>query len=194
MPYLLDQPQIDFKDRPILFIDLEMTGLDVEKHEIVEIGALLVRQPDFKIMNSYYTKVAPTHIETGDPKSLRVIRYAAKDWADAIPLKQALMELSEFAPNCMLAGWCVQNEWDFLNHALAENSLPYFYSHRLIEVFSLAYAHYFDDADMRFISLPSVSRALGVHIDQHKPDSDIRATYEIFRQLVSLSQNKNSAV
>jgi DNA polymerase III epsilon subunit-like protein len=184
MPYLLDSSRIDFKTRPILFVDLEMTGLDVEKHEIVEIAALLVHQPDFKVINSFYTKVKPVHPETGDPKSLKVISFNSKNWHDAIPLRQALQELAEFAPKCFLAGWCVQNEWDFLNYALQKEGIPYFYEHRLIEVFSLAYARYYQDPDMKFISLPSVARRLGIYIDQHKPDSDIRATYEIFKKLI----------
>ncbi len=184
MPYLLDALPIDFKTRPILFIDLEMTGLDVAKHEIVEIAALLVRQPDFAVTDSYYTKVTPGHPETGDPKSLKVINYSPKDWLDAIPLHQALNELAVLAPNCFLAGWCVQNEWDFLNHALEKEKIPYFYKHQLIEVFSLAYAEFYRDQEMKFINLPNVARKLGIYIDQHKPDSDIRATYEIFKKLV----------
>jgi DNA polymerase III epsilon subunit-like protein len=184
MPYLLDSPAVDFKSRPILFIDLEMTGLDVNKHEIVEVAALLVRQPDFSVVNSFYTKIQPVHPETGDPNSLKIIDFSAKNWADAIPLRQALKELSQFAPNCFLAGWCVQNEWDFLNLALEQEGIPYFYDHRLIEVFSLAYARFFNDPEMPFINLPAVARKLGIYIDQHKPDSDIRATYEIFKRLV----------
>lgn len=176
---------MDFKDRPIMFIDLEMTGLDVKQHEIIEVGALLVRQPDFSILNSYYTKIIPNHIETADPKSLRVVNYSPRTWTEAIPLEQALAELSEFAPNCILAGWAVQNEWDFLNHALEEYSLPYFYTHRLIEVFTLAYTHFYRDTTMKYLNLTSVSKALNIHIDQHKPDSDIRATYEIFRRLIT---------
>ena len=193
MPYFLDQPRIHFRDRPILFIDFEMTGLDVDKHEIVEIGALLVRQPDFAIINSYYTKVLPVHVETADPKALRLINYSPKNWVDAISLKQALEELSRFAPNCTLAGWCVQNEWDFLNFALNQESLPYFYSHHLIEVFTLAYAHFYQDPNLKFINLSWVARRLGIHIDQHKPDSDIRATYEIFLRLLPSSSPKNPA-
>jgi DNA polymerase III epsilon subunit-like protein len=184
MPYLLDLPETDFKSRPILFIDLEMTGLEVEKHEIVEIAALLVHQPDFQVVNSFYTKVRPIHPQTGDPKSLKIINFSQKSWEDAIPLRQALQELADFAPNCLLAGWCVQNEWDFLNFNLEKEGLPYFYDHRLIEVFSLAYARFYHDPDMKFISLPKVARKLGIHLDQHKPDSDIRATYEIFRKLI----------
>ena len=184
MPYLLNSFAIDFKTRPLLFIDLEMTGLDVNLHEIVEIGALAVGQPDFVITNSYYTKVKPLHPQTGDPKSLKLINYSDKDWAGAIPLRQALIELSQLAPDCFLAGWCVQNEWDFLNHALQTEHLPYFYDHRLIEVFSLAYARFHHDPEMEFISLPSTARRLGIYLEKHKPDSDIRATYEIFKKLV----------
>lgn len=184
MPYFLDQAKIDFKLRPILFIDLEMTGLDVSKHEIVEIAALLVRPPDFKIENSFYTKVLPTHPETGDPKSLKIINYNAKDWEDAIPQKQALQELADFAPNCYLAGWSVQNEWDFLNHALEKEGISYFYKHQLIEVFGMAYAHFYNDSEIKFLNLPNVAHKLGIHIDSHKPDSDIRATLEIFKKLI----------
>lgn len=184
MPYLLDLARVDFKSRPLLFIDLEMTGLDVNRHEIVEVAALVVTQPDFTITNSYYTKIIPTHPETGDPKSLKIINFNLKDWHDAIPLHQALEELSQLAPNCFLAGWCVQNEWDFLNRALETENIPYFYKHQLLEVFSLAFAKFYQDTDMQFINLPTVARKLGIHIDQHKPDSDVRATYEIFKRLI----------
>jgi DNA polymerase III alpha subunit (gram-positive type) len=151
----------------------------------VEIAALKVTQPDFKIENSYYAKIQAVHPETGDPKSLKVINYSKKDWIDAIPLRQALTELSEFAPNCFLAGWCVQNEWDFLNHALEKEKIPYFYKHQLIEVFSLAYARFYRDPEMKYLNLPAVAKKLGIHIEQHKPDSDIRATYEIFKKLIT---------
>ena len=102
-----------FKDRPVLFIDLEMTGLDVAHHEIIEIAALITRPPKFDIINSFYAKVLPTHIETADSQALEITGYNPKLWQDAIPLRQALEELSTFAPDCILAGWSVQNEWKF---------------------------------------------------------------------------------
>lgn len=184
MPYLLENAPVEFRNRPLLFIDLEMTGLDAEKHEIIEVAALRVRQPDFVVENSYYTKVTPTHIETADPKALRLLRYSDESWKEGIPLKQVLQELSDFAPGCMLAGWSVQNEWDFLNAALKQHGLPYFYTHHLIEVFSLAYSKFYSRTDIPFLNLPNVARALNIYLDQHKPDSDVRATYEIFKALV----------
>ncbi|OGD09013.1 hypothetical protein A2397_00015 [Candidatus Amesbacteria bacterium RIFOXYB1_FULL_44_23] len=184
MPNLLDKRKISYKDRPILFIDLETTGLDEDIHEIIEIAALIVHQPGLTVANSYYTKIIPQHIESADPKSLKILNYSPKDWQDAIPLKQALTELSLLAPDSILAGWSVQTEWDFLNAAVKQLDLPYFYTHRLLEVYTLAFSKLRHLPELNYLNLPSVARHLGIHLDQHKPDSDIRATFEIFKKLV----------
>jgi len=184
MPYLLDFPPVEFKNSPLLFIDLEMSGLDFNRHEIIEVAALRVSPPGFQIENSYYSKVLPVHIESGDPQSLKVVNYSRKAWKEALPLRQVLEELSLFAPDCILAGWAVQNEWDFLNIALEKEHLPYFYSHRLLEVSTLAYIHFYSDPAVKYLSLNNVAKVLGIHIENHKPDSDIRATYEIFKKLI----------
>lgn len=173
-----------FKDRPVLFIDLEMTGLDVARHEIIEIAALLTRPPKFEVTNSYYTKVSPTHPETADPQALEITGYTPKLWQDAIPLRQALLELSHFAPDCILAGWSVQNEWNFLIYALEAEGLPYFFDDKLIEVWSLVYAKYYSLTELERLNLANVCKLLGIAVDRHKPDSDIRATHEIFKYLV----------
>ncbi|KKU28577.1 MAG: Exonuclease RNase T and DNA polymerase III [Candidatus Amesbacteria bacterium GW2011_GWA2_47_11b] len=173
-----------FKDRPVLFIDLEMTGLDVAHHEIIEIAALITRPPKFDIINSFYAKVLPTHIETADSQALEITGYNPKLWQDAIPLRQALEELSTFAPDCILAGWSVQNEWNFLVHALEAERLPYFFDDKMLEVWSLAYAKFYKSSELERLNLANTARHLGISVDRHKPDSDIRATYEIFKKLI----------
>jgi DNA polymerase III alpha subunit (gram-positive type) len=184
MPNLLDKKRISFKDRPLLFIDLETTGLDEDIHEIIEIAALIVHQPDLQVVNSYYTKTIPEHIETADPKALKILNYSSKSWQDAIPLKTALTEIAALAPDCILAGWSVQTEWDFLNAATKRLGLSYFYTHRLLEVSALAFVKFRHDPNVNFLNLPTISNKLDVYLDQHKPDSDIRATFEIFKKLI----------
>lgn len=183
MPYMLDRRPPPISTRPILFIDLEFTGLDPNIHEIIEVAALVIRQPDFKITNSYYTKVIPQHIHTADPKPLEISGYSAKDWQDALSLRQVLQDLSQLAPDCLLAGWVVQNEWNFLNSALQKEKLPYFYSHHLIEVYTLAFVKFHAKPNIQYINLSTIAKTLNIPIQRHKPDSDIRATYEIFKQL-----------
>lgn len=170
---------------PLLFIDLEMTGLDHRVHEIVEIAALKVMPPDFAIVNQFYTKVTPTHLISADPASLKLINFSPSDWTDAIPLHQALVELAAFCPDCMLAGWSIQNEWDFLLAALDQEKLPHFFNNYLIEVSTLVYAKYHADPNLLRLGLSSACKFLGVTLDQHKPDSDIKATYEIFKKLLA---------
>jgi DNA polymerase III alpha subunit (gram-positive type) len=184
MPYLLDQAPIPFRSRPILFIDLELTGLDPSRHEIIEIAALKVSQPDFKIENSYYAKITPQHINTADDRCLSVTSYSPSAWKDALDLSTALLELSRFAPGCFLAGWVVQTEWEFLNASLKEFSIPVFYDHRLLEVSTLAFSRFHSQQNPKFLSLSQTAKFLGIPLENHLPDSDIRATYQIFRQLI----------
>jgi DNA polymerase III alpha subunit (gram-positive type) len=189
MPFFLNQDWPGFKDRPIMFIDFEMTGLNVNSHEIIEVAALLVRPPHFTIDNSYYSKVAPQHIATADPRALELLHYSPQAWQDAIPLRQMLQDLTAFAPNCFLAGWSVQNEWNFLIHALEQEKMPYFFDEKMIEVWSLAYAKLYTNQTLDRLSLANTCKLFKIPIDQHKPDSDIRATYEIFKRLVLPSKN-----
>ena len=163
-----------------------MTGLEPSVHEIIEVAALLVNPPGFQIDNSYYAKVTPKHTETADPKALEVNHYSPQDWKEAISLRQTLTELSQLAPNCILAGWNVEIEWDFLLAALEAEALPVFFDQKLLEVWSFAYVKYYNRTDIAKLKLASVSRDLGISIDNHKPDSDIRATYEIFKKLSGL--------
>ena len=121
----------DFKNRPVLFIDLEMTGLDASVHEIIEVAALLTHPPEFTIETSYYTKVIPEHIATADPEALAVVGYDPKLWKDAIPLHQMLTDISRLAPESILAGWIVQNEWNFLLAALEKEKLPHFFRRKV---------------------------------------------------------------
>jgi len=188
MPLFPEPPA--FKNRPILFLDFEMTGLDVNRHEIVEIAALVVRQPDLAVTNSYYTKVQPQHIETAVPESLELIDFTPQNWQAAIPLRRALVELSSLAPDCVLAGFGIQNEWNFLIYALDQEKLPYFFNHNLIEVWTLAFSKYFRDPQVSNIGLTNLCRMLNIPLERHKPDSDIRATYEIFKRLVNQNPAK----
>jgi len=182
MPHFVEPPL--FKDRPILFLDFEMTGLEPQLHEIIEVAALLVDSADFSITSSYYTKVKPTHIDTADPEALKIIDYSPQNWQDALPLRQALLDLSALAPDCILAGFGIQNEWNFLLAALEREHLPYFFNHNLLEVWTLAYVHFIHNSEVSHIGLSNVCRLLDIPLQRHRPDSDIRATYEAFKYLI----------
>lgn len=185
MPLFKNQLWPPDRQRPLLFIDLEMTGLDPQKHEIIEVAALAVEPTTLEITSSYYTKVFPTHLDTANPDSLQLVNYSPSAWSGAISLHQMLLDLSQLAPACFLAGWSVQNEWDFLLAALDREHLPYFFDNHLVEVWSLVYAHFFPNPEISRFSMVEVSNYFNISLERHKPDSDIRATYEIYKQLIA---------
>jgi DNA polymerase III epsilon subunit-like protein len=43
---------MDFRERQFAVVDIETTGDDELKHEILEVGLLVVRQKDFEIVDT----------------------------------------------------------------------------------------------------------------------------------------------
>lgn len=185
MPFFSNRDWKPTSQRNLLFVDLELTGLDSSRHEIIEIAALLVSAGDLKIINSYYTKVLPAHIETADQVSLQIANYSPKEWSSAISLSTMLKELSSLDSQVILAGWSVITEYDFLTSALKQEGIPYFFDNYLLEVWSLAYVKFCKDPTIEKINLQTVSTKFNIPLLRHKPDSDIRATFEIFKNLVT---------
>jgi DNA polymerase III epsilon subunit-like protein len=103
------------RGRPVLFLDLETTGLNPGMQEISEIGAVLVSQPGWQVIRTYEAKVLPTHLETAQPEALVISHFDPEVWAkEGRPLKQALEELSDIGQGAILAGFNVTFDWAFL--------------------------------------------------------------------------------
>ena len=50
----------------LAFIDIETTGLNLLKHEIIEIGCVLTT-PDLKVIEDFELKIKPENIEECQP-------------------------------------------------------------------------------------------------------------------------------
>ncbi|MBI2405754.1 3'-5' exonuclease [Candidatus Microgenomates bacterium] len=176
----------DFRDRPLLFIDLEMTGLDPTKHEIVEVGALVVDGKTLKIKKEYEVKVKPSHIETADQKALEINGYAREKWKNALSLKQVLEELSELAPGALPAGWNIGVDKMFLDFAFITQGIKPSYDYHTIDVHTLAWAQVLPDKTVKEVKLSKLCKHFGIKREEkHRAMADIKATYEVFRKLLA---------
>jgi DNA polymerase III epsilon subunit-like protein len=168
--------------RPMLFLDLETTGLNPGIHEITEIGAVLVSQPDWQIIKSFEAKTLPQHIETASPEALQIGHYDAAVWArDGRPLKDALQELGEIGRGAILAGFNVTFDWAFLQAAFNQEGLddPFYY-HRY-DVMSAAFSMLYDQPDFSKFSLRECCQFFGVtNRKAHTAYGDALATYEVY--------------
>ena len=73
----------------ILVLDTETTGLDLTKHEIIQIGFLLIDMASdntYKILSESEIKTRPLHLETAEPTALAINGFSAYEWKDSKPI------------------------------------------------------------------------------------------------------------
>lgn len=176
---------INFRDRDLLFVDLETTGLDLDKHEIVEIGCLIVDGKNLRVKKKYHSKVKPKHPETASKDGLEVGGYNKNDWKDAKTLKVVLKEVADLSSNAMPTGWKVDFDWSFLEKAFKEEKIKHSFDYHLIDVLTLAYKHFRNKKEPEGLGLRKVAPHFEVEIpEQHGAMVDIQATYEVFKILM----------
>lgn len=171
------------KERPLAFVDLEFSGLSAV-NEILQIGVVLVNQPDFEIIGEWQTRVKPTHLHNGDRKALKLVGYTASKWKDALPLRDALMQFDAFVSGAVLIGYNVVGDFFQLKKSFYQASLDPSYHWQVLDVqsmiFSDLYRSHMDGFRMREV-------VKYFHLKNQKWHDalvDARATFEIFKKLM----------
>ena len=70
-----------------VIIDTETTGLDPDKHEVIEFGAVVLI--DHKVVEKLEIKIQPRAIYTADPEAMRVNGYNEYKWRFALSQQDA---------------------------------------------------------------------------------------------------------
>lgn len=169
----------------IAFVDLETTGLDPARHEILEFAVICVEPRTLKMIGGANVRVRPEHIETADPKALEVCGYNAKDWEDAVPLREAMESIAAVIEGTLIAGHNIGFDWSFLEASFKRVGLPLpeMDYHRL-DTASLAWT-LVAGAEIDSMSLDAVCEHIG--IDRPKPHrayADAMCSLEVARFIV----------
>lgn len=157
---------MDFRDRPLAIVDIETTGDDELKHEILEIGLLVVRQSDLEVIDSGNWLVKPHHIETAISTALQINGYNENDWKNAIELADVMPEFSAKTKDAIFAAFNVSFDWSFIKHAFRITGVYNLMDYHRLDIMTLAWAAGGDKLE-RF-NLKAVSEFFGV-----PPEPDI---------------------
>lgn len=182
------------KKHNLAFIDLETTGLNPEKHEIIEIGCIIAKQipqavggAKVEIIEEFELKVRPEHIETAEPEALRVNGYNDADWLFAVDLKKAIEMLAEKTKDCVMVGLNVAFDSEFLDHAFFKTGVKNEMHFHKIEVMSMAFAKLYHEADVQRFSLHYLAEHFGVKNENaHTALADIRTTFEVYKKILGI--------
>jgi len=176
----------------LAFIDLETTGFNPDKHEIIEIGCVLAKQirregkgPELEIVDEFDIKVKPERLQDADPDALDVNGYNDADWLFAGNLKSALQSLSDRAEGANMVAQNVSFDAGFLDKAFRDMGVENKMRRHKLDLLSMYYAKNYDDMTIQRYSLASMCEKFGVeNAKAHTALSDAKATYEVYKILL----------
>ncbi len=129
----------DFKNRKIAITDIETTGLNSDTHEIIEIGLVLVNQPNLKVLDTWNVKVAPMHPVNADPIALKVNGYNKQEWNTAVPLKTAMRLYAKKTKDAIFCAHNITFDYAFLRRAFEETGVENLMDYHMIDIPSLVW-------------------------------------------------------
>ncbi len=177
--------EINFFQRPIAITDLEMTGLDPHSHEIIEIGLIVVRQPDLKIIDTLDIKVRPEHIETATPEALKVNGYRAEDWTEAIPLSGALELYAQKTAGAIFCAQTINNDWPFLAEGFYKTGVRHSMDYHMIDIPSIAWIK-LRFADIEKVRLSALCKYFDIvpEPEIHRAMNGAKLGHEVLKKLI----------
>ena len=176
------------KGKKLAFIDLETTGINAFKHEILEIGCMLVRQNEdgtFTTLEEFEVKVKPEHIETAEIGALRVNGYDENQWLFAHTQKEALTLISQKCDGAVMVAQNASFDYSFLSVGFGKYDVPDPFFYAKLDTISFAYLRFRNDPAMDSFSLRKLCERFNIKNEKaHTAMADIRATFEIFKHLL----------
>lgn len=170
----------------LAFIDIEATGLNLLKHEIVEIGCVITT-PLFSVIEEFELKIKPERIEDADPVSLKISHYDSLNWGDALSLKDGMKIFSKKVKDCIMVGQNVAFDSGFLEYAYAKTGIENSMHYHKLDTISLAWAKLHKEPDLEHFSLRELCLRFGIkNKHAHTALSDARATFELYKKLMSI--------
>jgi DNA polymerase III epsilon subunit-like protein len=168
------------------FIDIETTGLDVAKHEIIEIGCVLTT-PSLQLLEELELKIKPESIENADQVALKINHYDSENWKQALTLREAMEILAEKTKDAIMVGQNVSFDFNFLEHAFSKLGVKNNMHYHKLDTISIAWAKLHNDVDFEHFSLHEMCLRFSiVNKNPHTALSDARATFELYKKLMSL--------
>ena len=175
------------------FIDVETTGLDIEQHELLEVGCVVARnggasgEMSLEVVEEFESKIKPEHIERSDPEALRVNRYNETEWLFASEPKPALEQLVRVSKDAIMVAHNLSFDFAFLDRAFLRYEVESKLHRHKIDTLSIAHAKLFSKGEADKLSLSYLCKRFGITNERaHTALADARATMEVYEKLMNM--------
>ncbi|HYF05180.1 MAG TPA: exonuclease domain-containing protein [Patescibacteria group bacterium] len=177
----------------ILLVDLEMSGLNPRRHEILQLAGVLLDKKTLKEKKHFNVYITPKAWRKADPKSLEITGISLNTLkSQGKPLAEALDDfVKHFGKKVTIANWVGTLDKAFMEAAFEKTRKPYPFDYHSFDIWVLAAAY-----AAQHLSLRNKKRHDGFDMEdliksfkmadegkRHDALSDCRYAAEILRQL-----------
>lgn len=158
-------------------IDIETTGLDPEKDEILEIAAI-------KYIENNEAEIFSRAVKVQNPltKEISELTGITDDFLlkNGMDIETALKDFWDFVGRAKLVGYNISFDMSFLRNASIEHKIK-MQANKCIDILQLARRKVKDTKNYK---MSTVANALGIEmVQKHRAESDCRLAFEIYRKL-----------
>ncbi len=171
------------------FLDCEFGGLDVERHDLTEVG-LILTDARLNEFGEAQWRVRPRP-DRVSKEAAAIFGYDEAVWAKAPGVRQVLSEIVERLPKdrkVIPAGQNVRMDVLFLERAFKNCGIPYPFDYHVLDLATLFYSWSLVAGEpARAISLRQAATTAGLLGDDgvaHRALEDARLTLECFRHYI----------
>jgi ATP-dependent DNA helicase DinG len=183
------------KKHKLAFVDLETTGLDPFRCEIIEVGIVLAEQKSdasgaqyLELLSEHNIQLIPEHIATADAKGLEINKYHTRDWSAAVPQKEGLLAVAALLDGTVFIAQNVGFDWAFLQKAGNEHGIDFdklVHYHKL-DLASMVFGKLYHEPKLFKFSLREMTVFFDVtNQNAHTALADARATFEVCKKLLA---------
>lgn len=173
----------------LAFLDCEFGGLDVELHDLTEVGLILTDARLQEVSEAQWrVRARPDRITK---EAAAIFGYDEALWAKAPGVRQVLTEIVEMLPKgrkVIPAGQNVRMDVLFLERAFKSCGIPYPFDYHVLDLATLFYSWSLVAGEpARAISLRQAATTAGLLGEEgvaHRALEDARLTLECFRHYV----------
>lgn len=126
----------------LLLIDIEATGLDVNKNEIIQLAGVLLDKKTLKEKEAFSSFVKPSKWKTRDPESMAVNKISYSQVANAPSMKAVLQKFNKvFGKDVVLSYYSGVMDIVFMQEAYKRARMKWPFDYHYFNIWGLFYAY-----------------------------------------------------
>jgi DNA polymerase-3 subunit epsilon len=179
---------MEILDRPVAITDVETSGLDPARCEIIDIGMVLVDQHNLKVIDRLNLKVKPDHPEVFSEEARKINGYNESGWQHALGLPDVMEVYSRKTKDAIFCAHNVTFDWAFIEAAFKKTGVKNLMDYHRLDLLTMAWLK-FRNSGLKRLNMNEVAKFLGIPEEPlpHRGINGAMTEYEIFKKIVEQS-------